>query len=62
MLGAFMWLDDPELQARIADFPHACVAFTKQPRPFPPAKLARLKDVLDRAAASPPRRCPNSRG
>ena len=31
MLGAFMWLDDPELLDRIADFHRACVAFTKQP-------------------------------
>jgi hypothetical protein len=32
MLGAFMWLDDPELVRRIAGFPHACVVITKQPR------------------------------
>jgi hypothetical protein len=27
-----MWLDDPELVQRIADFPYACVVITKQPR------------------------------
>jgi hypothetical protein len=32
MLGAFMWLDDPQLLERIAGFHRACVAFTKQPR------------------------------
>ncbi len=53
MLGAFMWLDDPELLNRIAECPHACVAFTKQPRPFPQAKLARLRDTLDRCPGFP---------
>jgi hypothetical protein len=53
MLGAFMWLDDPELLKRIADCPHACVAFTKQPRPFPQARLARLRDALDRCPGFP---------
>lgn len=53
MLGAFMWLDDPELLKRIAECPHGCVAFTKQPRPFPQAKLARLRDTLDRCPGFP---------
>lgn len=53
MLGAFMWLDDPELLKRIAEYPHACVAFTKQPRPFPPAKLTRLRDTLDHCSGFP---------
>ena len=58
MLGAFMWLDDPELLARIAGFPHASVAFTKQPRPFRPDKLARLRDVLDRSRGFPAKALP----
>jgi hypothetical protein len=43
MLGAFGWLDDRQLLNRIADYPHACVAFTKQTRPFKPVKLASLR-------------------
>lgn len=35
MLGAFAWLDDLQLLKRISEYPYACVAFTKQPRPFP---------------------------
>lgn len=53
LLGAFMWLDDPALLERIVDYPHACVAFTKQPRPFPPAKLARLQNTLERCPGFP---------
>src|SRR5215469_11040633 len=53
MLGAFGWLDDPQLLKRIAEYPYACVAFTKQPRPFPPAKLARLRDALARCNGFP---------
>ncbi len=53
MLGAFMWLDDPELLKRIAECPHACVAFTKQERPFGQAKLARLRDTLNRCPGFP---------
>ena len=32
MLGAFLWVDDPELLQRIAEFPSACVVVSKQPR------------------------------
>jgi hypothetical protein len=32
MLGAFLWVDDPELLQRIAGFPSACVVVSKQPR------------------------------
>lgn len=48
MLGAFAWLDDNRLLERIASYPYACVTFTKQPRPFPPHKLTRLQEVLNR--------------
>jgi len=49
MLGAFMWLDDAELIERIADFPHACVVITKQPRSkYQRARLGKLKPVLER--------------
>jgi len=58
ILGAFMWLDDPDLLDRIAGFRHACIAFTKQPRPFPPAKLARLQSVLDRSPGFPAQALP----
>jgi hypothetical protein len=52
MLGAFMWLDDPQLLDRIAGFHRACVAFTKQPR-MNEAKRARFRDVLDRSRGFP---------
>ena len=53
MLGAFAWLDDSQLLERVARYPYACVTFTKQPRPFPPHKLARLQNVLDRGRGFP---------
>ena len=54
MLGAFMWLDDPELIARIADFPHASVVITKQPRDNRhQARLSKLKPVLERGRGFP---------
>jgi hypothetical protein len=53
MLGAFGWLDDRQLLKRIADYPHACVAFTKQPRPFKPGKLASLRDTMQRCGGFP---------
>lgn len=53
MLGAFGWLDDRQLLNRIADYPHACVAFTKQPRPFKPGKLASLRGALERSSGFP---------
>ena len=52
MLGAFMWLDDPQLLDRIAGFHRACVAFTKEPR-MNEAKRARFRDVLDRSRGFP---------
>jgi hypothetical protein len=54
MLGAFMWLDDPELVERIAGFPHACVVVTKQPRDkWHQARIDKLKPVLDRCPGFP---------
>ena len=54
MLGAFMWLDDPELVERIACFPHACVVITKQPRdPRQQARVDKLKPVLARCPGFP---------
>jgi hypothetical protein len=53
MLGAFGWLDDPQLLQRIAEYPYSCVAFTKQPRPFPRLKLDRLRDTLERCHGFP---------
>jgi hypothetical protein len=52
MLGAFMWLDDPQLMERIASFHSACVAFTKQPR-MKPEKRARFREVLERSRGFP---------
>jgi hypothetical protein len=57
MLGAFMWVDDPELLERIAGFHRACVAFTKQPR-MNEAKRALFRDVLDRSRGFPARALP----
>jgi hypothetical protein len=53
MLGAFAWLDDRQLLKRIAEYPYACVAFTKQPRPFPPRQLAGLRAALERCHGFP---------
>jgi hypothetical protein len=54
MLGAFMWLDDPELVERIAGFPHACVVITKQPRDqVHQARIDKLKPVLGRCPGFP---------
>ena len=61
MLGAFMWLDDPELLERIAGFHRACVAFTKQPR-MNEAKRARFRDVLDRSRGFPATALPELEG
>lgn len=54
LLGAFMWLDDPELVQRIADFPYACIVITKQPRdPRHQARLNRLQGLLEHSAGFP---------
>jgi hypothetical protein len=54
MLGAFLWLDDPELIERIAGFPHACVVITKQPRgKRQQARLAKLKPLIERSPGFP---------
>jgi hypothetical protein len=53
MLGTFGWLSDQRLLNRIAEYPHACVAFNKQQRPFPSATLARLRDALARCHGFP---------
>lgn len=54
LLGAFMWLDDPELLDRIADFPYASVVITKQPRDRRhQTRLDRLADLLQRSAGFP---------
>ncbi|MFG2007286.1 hypothetical protein ACGFNU_49865 [Spirillospora sp. NPDC048911] len=48
VLGAFMWLDDPELIQRIADFPHASVVITKQVRGTRPQVIKRQQAKLDK--------------
>ncbi len=54
VLGAFLWLDDPELIERIADFRHACVVITKQPRgKYQQARLAKLQPILERSRGFP---------
>jgi hypothetical protein len=54
LLGTFGWLSDQQLLDRIADYPHACVAFTKQSRPWPwPGTLTRLRDALERCHGFP---------
>jgi hypothetical protein len=60
MLGAFMWLDDPELIERIADFPDACVVITKQPRDKRHhARLDKLKPAFERCRGFPRMPFPN---
>lgn len=54
MLGAFMWLDDPELIERIAAFPYASIVITKQPRDRrQQERVDKLKPVLDRCRGFP---------
>jgi hypothetical protein len=54
MIGAFMWLDDPELVERIAGFPYASVVITKQPRGRrQQARTDQLKPVLERCPGFP---------
>ena len=54
LLGAFMWLDDPELVQRIAEFPYACVVITKQPRDSRhQARLATLQSLLEQSRGFP---------
>lgn len=59
MLGAFMWLDDPELLQRIADIPYASVVITKQPRnKHQQARLNKLKPLLEHGPGFPARALP----
>jgi hypothetical protein len=60
VLGAFMWLDDPELIDKIADFPFASVVITKQPRgrrqqavKRQQAKLNKLQPLLEHGSGFP---------
>lgn len=54
LLGAFMWLDDPELIQRIADFPYASVVITKQSRDTrQQARLDRLQELLQHSRGFP---------
>jgi hypothetical protein len=54
MLGAFLWLDDPELIERIAAFPYASIVITKQPRgKRQQDRVDKLKPVLDRCRGFP---------
>jgi len=54
LLGAFMWLDDPELVQRLAEFPYACVVITKQPRDSRhQARLATLQGLLEHSRGFP---------
>lgn len=62
MLGAFLWIDDPELIERIADFPHACVVITKQQRGrYQQARLAKLRPILERGTGFPANALPELR-
>lgn len=54
LLGAFLWLDDPQLVQRIADFPYACVVITKQPRDRrQQARLDTLQALLQHSGGFP---------
>ena len=56
MLGAFLWVDDPELLQRIAEFPSACVVVSKQPRGKRPVeRLRKVGEAVKDAAGFPVR-------
>lgn len=63
LLGAFMWLDDPELLERIGGFPYASVVITKQPHGARhQARLNRLNSLLERSAGFPAAALPELEG
>ncbi len=63
LLGAFMWLDDPELIKRVADFPYASVAITKQKADrWTPALRERLGPLLTTDGGFPAEALPKMRG
>jgi hypothetical protein len=54
MLGAFLWVDDAELLQRIAEFPSACVAVSKQPRSqYHTERLRKVAEAVEDAAGFP---------
>jgi hypothetical protein len=53
MLGTFGWLNDQQLLNRTAEYPHACMAFTKQQRPYWLPTLDRLRGALARCHGFP---------
>lgn len=68
LLGAFMWLDDPELIQAMADYPSLCVVVSKQPastsrsRRNQQATFDRLREVCDSGKGFPAEACPELRG
>ncbi len=45
LLGSAMWIDDPELIAKLGEFVGACVVVTKQPHPRKPERVQELKEL-----------------
>src|SRR5689334_2643715 len=45
LLGTAMWIDDPELIAKLGEFTAVCVVVTKQPRPRKPNRLEEFKQL-----------------
>lgn len=63
LLGAFMWLDDPELIQAMANYPSLCVVVSKQPastsrsRRNQQATFDRLREVCDSGKGFPAEAC-----
>ena len=68
LLGAFLWLDDPELIQAMADYPSLCVVVSKQPastskrRRNQKATFDRLREVCDSGKGFPAEACPELDG
>lgn len=59
MLGAFLWLDDPPLLERIAQFPSVCVVINKQERgKRQQERLDKLRPVVQHGSGFPARALP----
>jgi hypothetical protein len=68
LLGAFLWLDDPELIQVMADYPSLCVVVSKQPastskrRRNQQETFDKLREVCDSGKGFPAEACPELRG
>jgi hypothetical protein len=53
LLGSAMWIDDPELVAKIEELSGACIVVTKQPRRDEHANQQLLRDLNERTPGLP---------